>query len=168
MTENEKPKGILKKVTFQTDHFQDKPKEQPPSTEKFPLNSDKQTVEIIQTTKLNENQIKENANLKEQNRVMKAELEEAQVKIEQLRAELQHLKSTVKEVPPQNGKFVSNDLNRKYNQTLNENYNLFQEQEKMKREYETKLNMLVEENKKQKSGIEQLKADNNKLNVVLI
>lgn len=110
--------------------------------------------------------MKENANLKEQSRATRTELEEAQEKIEQLKTEVQYLKTAGKET--YNDRHVTNDLNRKYNQTLNEKYNLVQQQEAMKREYENKLNFLAEENKKQKNEIEQLKHENNKLNVNLL
>lgn len=167
-SEAEKPKGILKKVTFQTDSHQEETKSEKESKEQFNL-SDKVPkssgirAELEQMRRLYESQVKENASLREQGRQMKAGLAEAQGKVEQLKAEAQYLKSAGKEAHF----YAHSDLNKKYNQTLSENYKLIQEQENLKHQYGNKINVLTEENRKLRNDLEQARNENSKLNVLL-
>jgi len=161
ITDIEKPKGILKKVTFQIDSHQSRSE----SKEQFDSNDKSNTkpvTELEQVQRLYEIQIKECVSLSKQNKELRAELKKMEENIKKLKVEPQYLKATGKDIHLYTDKH--NDLNKKYTQTLNDNYKLIQEQESLKHNY----NIIKEDNKKLRSEIEQLRTDNNKLHVQFV
>eukprot|EP00826_Nyctotherus_ovalis_P055432 TRINITY_DN7359_c0_g1_i1.p3 TRINITY_DN7359_c0_g1~~TRINITY_DN7359_c0_g1_i1.p3 ORF type:complete len:170 (+),score=67.97 TRINITY_DN7359_c0_g1_i1:1229-1738(+) len=140
--------------------------------ERAKANTERLNGENIKIRKLNDEQARENSNLREDNKKLKALLNEARVAFDKLNSEVKTLKPKAGDLSPlnpQNERLqkLNEDTMKRLSQALESNGKLLQSSEMVREEYEEKLKGLANENKRLREEMHDLEVANAKLQVWL-
>jgi chromosome segregation ATPase len=134
------------------------------------LHSDNNRIsnENSQLKKLQDDYMKESAQLWEQNKGLKSQLNEARGMIEVLNNDIEVSKQHINDLMPENENLRQyvDELKRKLEQAMDDNRKVMQDYEVVKAQDTTKMQICVEENRRLKEEVGKLKVDKEKLKVV--
>lgn len=180
--EMDKLKLSLKKLTAQLNQRQDdinklaqnskvmdqEIKDQAGYIEKLHADNSRLCTENSQLKKLQDNSMKENAQLWEQNKGLKSQLNEARGAVEELSGEMQIHKQHVDELMPENENLrrYVDDLKGKLEMAIDDNKKLVQDAEVIKAQDSVKLQSSLDENRRLKDEVNKVKINNEKLKVL--
>lgn len=183
-TEADKLRMNLKKITTQFNQRQEdinkliqnnkvmdqEIKDQTSYIEKIHAANDRMTAENSQLKKLQEDCMKENAQLWEQNKGLKSQLNEARGVVEELNNEIQINKGHLDSLMPENEnlRHYADDIKQKLEQTIDDNKKLIQDQDVIRAQESIKLQSSMDESKRLKDEIIKYKKENEKLKVLKI
>lgn len=135
--------------------------------ERVKANTERLNGENIKIRKLNDEQARENSNLREDNKKLKALLSEARAAFDKLNSEVKTLKPKANDLNPQNERLqkFNEDTMKRLSQALESNGKLLQSSEVVREECEEKVRGLASENKRLREEMHDLEVANTKLQV---